>query len=254
MMLEALVHPSASFVTLTYDKEHLPENNSLQPRDLQLFMKRIRFNTGLPLRYFGVGEYGDHTQRPHYHLALFGLGPDSTDCVRKSWGMGHVYLGTLSYDSAAYVAGYVTKKMTAHDDPRLHGRYPEFARMSKRPGIGAHSIPDIAKALQSEAGWTAIEGSGDVPTSLRHGNKSYPLGPYLRRLLREAMNFENNKQPMEASLAQQKELQDLLSSYVEISKDEEANLKTAIVEGSRQKILRMETRSKIYSSKKGIGL
>lgn len=253
-MLEALVHPSASFVTLTYNEENVPEDGSVSPRHLQLFLKRLRFNADRKFRYFGVGEYGDHTWRPHYHLAIFGLHSAESDLVRRSWGLGHVLLGELTYDSAAYVAGYVTKKMTAKDDPRLLGRLPEFARMSNRPGLGALSIGQIAEALQSKAGWDAIEGSGDVPASLRHGARNYPLGHYLRKKLRIAMSFENNGQPREASLIQQKELQDLLRSYVEITGNEEATLEEAIRKGGEQKILRLEKRSEIYASKKGIGL
>jgi len=192
MMLEAIVHEFASFVTLTYNKESVPSDGSLNPRHLQLFLKRLRYELEpRKIRYFGVGEYGDDTFRPHYHLAVFNLDPLAGEVVKKSWPYGFSDCGPLTIQSAAYVAGYVTKKMTGKDDERLKGRYPEFARMSLRPGIGANAISDVADALQNRHGWDSIGITGDVPSVLRHGSRTMPLGRYLRRKLREAMNFED---------------------------------------------------------------
>lgn len=189
ILLEALVSPSASFLTLTY--KDIPDGASLVPRDLQLFFKRLR-KSG-PLRYFAVGEYGDFSGRPHYHAALFGVGVTEDVRVREAWGLGHIMLGDLTFASASYVAGYVTKKMTAWDDVRLNGRHPEFARMSLRPGIGASAMSDVAAALFNQHGWDEITRTGDVPSVLRHGSRMFPLGRYLRRELRKHMNFEDLK-------------------------------------------------------------
>lgn len=64
----------ASFVTLTYDNEHLPSDNSLSVRHWQLFMKRLRKQVEpLKIKYFASGEYGDKFGRPHYHAIIFGL-------------------------------------------------------------------------------------------------------------------------------------------------------------------------------------
>lgn len=86
-MLELQYHESAYFVTLTYNDYFAPvsyypdpETGEAQPvftlrlRDLQLFMKRLRFKfSDQKIRYFACGEYGPTTFRPHYHLILFGL-------------------------------------------------------------------------------------------------------------------------------------------------------------------------------------
>ena len=73
-VLEAKKYKYNYFVTLTYDDAHLPQKNSLQPRDLQLFMKRLRKKfKGVPIRFLACGEYGDISWRPHYHLLLFNL-------------------------------------------------------------------------------------------------------------------------------------------------------------------------------------
>lgn len=197
-MLEALQHSDNSFVTLTYSDEHLPPGGSLNPKDTQDWLKRLRKAWQRPLRYYLVGEYGDLTQRPHYHLAAFGLPVCARGSTRKSksirgccnvcdlisdtWGHGQILSGSLETSSAQYVAGYVTKKMTSKDDPRLQGRHPEFARMSLRPGIGATALHEVASVLME---FGLEDEQGDVPSALRHGGRLLPLGRFMRRRLRE---------------------------------------------------------------------
>lgn len=117
------------------------------------------------------------------------------ETIKHLWGKGRIELGTLTEQSAAYIAGYVTKKMTAHDDPRLEGRYPEFARMSLKPGIGASFMHEVASVLLEHG----LENNPDVPGTLRHGKKVYPLGRYLHQKLRtytgnEKTNFHAQKE------------------------------------------------------------
>lgn len=203
-----------SFLTLTYTDEKLPAISdssqtcsnlpgTLVPKHLQDFLKRLRkLHDPLKLRFYAVGEYGDNTQRPHYHAGLFNFptctrgqtkrlygqfGPaDWRNCchvcrlVGTTWGHGDVMLGGLGPDSAQYLAQYVTKKMTSPDDSRLYGRHPEFARMSLRPGLGASYLHDVASVLLDPD----LPAQGDVPSSLRMGKKLMPLGRYLRRKLR----------------------------------------------------------------------
>ena len=198
IMLEALVSSSASFLTMTYDDEHLPDGGSLELRDVQLYWKSLR-KAGFSFRYFVCGEYGDLSERPHYHAALFGVPPCYCDfrspdarchCVlfRRLWGRGNLYWGEVTPASAHYIAGYVTKKMSK-EDPSLNGRYPEFARMSLRPGIGAVAMSQVAAALRSEAGRKELARTGDVPFVLRHGRGYHPLGRYLRQCLRKELSF-----------------------------------------------------------------
>lgn len=190
-MLEKRLHEFSCFVTLTYDDDHFPEGGSLDPSHTQKWLKRLRRRLGpeRPLRYFLNGEYGDQTWRPHYHAALYGVSELESALVLDTWGQGHVQLGALTVESAQYISGYVVKKMTARDDPRLEGRHPEFARMSLKPGIGAGAISQLAEALNSSVGSKFIASTGDVPSALTHGTRSFPLGRYLRRFLREEMGF-----------------------------------------------------------------
>lgn len=71
--------------------------------------------------------------------------------------------------------------MTGKDDVRLKGRFPEFCRMSLRPGIGFNALDDVASSLLEHNLEGAID---DVPSVLRHGMRQLPLGRYLRRRLR----------------------------------------------------------------------
>lgn len=190
-MLESYKHAKNAFVTLTYNEDNCP--NELKPKDLQDYIKRLRFNLGAfynlpssyPLRYYGCGEYGEETQRPHYHLALFGCGPEDVQQIDKAWGLGHTFVGDLTKDSASYIAGYVTKKMTNPNNPDheylLSGRHPEFARMSLRPGIGATAVPDLVDVLTSGPGCDTLARVGDVPHALMMEKKSIPLGRYIKK-------------------------------------------------------------------------
>lgn len=120
---EAKQWNSCHFVTLTYADEFLPyvkyraENGTTVPipglskRDLQLFLKRLRKNTRKKVKYFAVGEYGEKSYRPHYHLILFGLDQKQIyDDILLSWKKGHVRVDPVNDARIRYVTGYVLKK------------------------------------------------------------------------------------------------------------------------------------------------
>jgi len=122
-----------------------------------------------PFRYFHCGEYGDKTGRPHYHAAIFGLDWQEdrefiqttkqgdklyeSPTLTKLWPHGHHRLGELTFESAAYTARYIMKKVTGKRAYRHYGEYvdqatgeclpyrkPEYTTMSRRPGIGSNWI------------------------------------------------------------------------------------------------------------------
>ena len=71
LLHELDAHESAVFVTLTYDPDHLPEDLSVSKRELQLYIKRVRFaHEPRKIKYFGCGEYGEQYGRPHYHIFM----------------------------------------------------------------------------------------------------------------------------------------------------------------------------------------
>lgn len=193
--MESLVHPANVFATLTYREEMY----ELCPEHLQMFIRRLRKRL-MPrrVRYFGVGEYGEGRGRPHYHVALFGVSVSEYRDIERAWSvrvrkkdvpLGFTHCGELNEQSAAYLAGYVTKKMTSKEDPRLCGKHPEFARMSLRPGIGHGACLNFADGLMTGGGAKAVMAKGDVPSDIRVGKTRYPLGRYLRRELRKGIGW-----------------------------------------------------------------
>lgn len=166
LMHENKMHKFSEFVTLTYRNEELPENGTLVPSHLQLFHKRLHNrlldSRGRGIRYYGAGEYGDENKRPHYHSILFdvwfadrklyGYSNGKPIFVSKMldeiWGLGDCKIAEVNFETCAYVARYVTKKVDGEQRERGHyevynadgvvsERVPEFSHMSRRPGIGS---------------------------------------------------------------------------------------------------------------------
>lgn len=154
--------PNGCFLTLTYDDDHLPNDGSLNMRHWQLFVKRLRKR--YPFRFLACGEYGPKTHRPHYHALLFGLDfshdrwriatadPSKVEfrspLLDETWGKGFTTLSPLTFATASYVAGYVSKKLTENQRDQLSAHQssghmtlddllPEFLVQSRRPGLGA---------------------------------------------------------------------------------------------------------------------
>ncbi|UDN67803.1 replication initiator protein [robinz microvirus RP_131] len=174
---EARLWPFNQYVTLTYDDEFLPPGGTLVMRDVQLFMKRLRkrrkASLSNPIRFFCGAEYGDQNGRPHYHLLLFNLQLDDLLFFRRNkrgeplyqskfleecWQLGHVTVGAVTFDSAVYCAKYALKKVTGDpakefyqvfdEDGVIYDRLPEFALMSRRPGIGSGYYAKYGKEVR----------------------------------------------------------------------------------------------------------
>lgn len=230
ILLEQTQHPISSFVTLTYAEPPPPE---LRPRDAQLFMKRLRKRLDFPIRFFLVGEYGEKEFRPHYHAALFGLDPGFHSYVDQAWGHGFIHVGDLSPQSAAYLAGYCTKKMTSKEDPRLEGRQPEFCRMSL--GIGAPAIPSLAHGYLQKDGSKWLLQDGDVSPTVNIGGKFYPLGRTLRSKLREAVGWS----PTMPAEAREASIQSRVNMTAEQSAEHERRRAGALrIAQTREKLAR----------------
>lgn len=159
---EAQMHELNCFLTLTHNDESLPDDCSLDKRYFQRFIKRLRKRfSGQRIRYFHCGEYGERLHRPHYHACLFGFDfPDKeffkdadsgplfvSQILEEVWGLGFCTIGAVTFESAAYVARYVMKKVFG-DKAAEHYEVvveetgevlilrPEYVTMSLRPGIG----------------------------------------------------------------------------------------------------------------------
>ena len=183
--LESLGSKDTYFITLTYDDEHLPKgslgNSTLIPDDLKKFIKDLRayykYHYNLDnIRYFACGEYGDISMRSHYHLIMFNLpifDLDSnfiyeengqtyitqhvqngyvykySDIIHKIWNKGNILIGDATWQSMAYVARYVTKKLKGKDAEVYEalGIEPEFVRMSRMPGLGEEYFKNHYKEI-----------------------------------------------------------------------------------------------------------
>lgn len=161
LMHEAQMHECSCFLTLTYDEEHLPADQSLNVKHFQDFMKRYRERVRpLKLKFYHCGEYGSDLLRPHYHACIFGHDFPDRELfnVRKGnryyisalladlWRFGHHIIGDVTFESAAYVARYCTKKVNGDEAERHYEKidpesgevfklFPEYSTQSN--GLGA---------------------------------------------------------------------------------------------------------------------
>ncbi len=168
-MYEASLYDDNCFITLTYDDAQLPRDHSLNKAHFQKFMKRLRKRyESKRIRFFHCGEYGDELRRPHYHAILFnhdfydkelwstrgGNKLYISEELAELWPYGFSTIGDVTFESAAYVARYVTKKVTGKgvdeineetglkhyerisaETGQIHTVEPEYCTMSRRPGI-----------------------------------------------------------------------------------------------------------------------
>lgn len=171
-MLEAKQFENNAFITLTYEDNELhykkgcdlttgevKDTPTLYPKDLTKFMKDLRryyeyHYEHKNIRFYACGEYGSTTERPHYHLIVFNLpiydkkylftnaAHDkiyTSEIIREIWGRGHITVGEVTWNSAAYTARYIMKKIKGKESKEIYklmGKEPEFTRMSRREGIG----------------------------------------------------------------------------------------------------------------------
>lgn len=203
---ESTLHKFNCFITLTFDDFFLDKSGSLDKRDFVLFMKRLRkrfcSKKSVPyfpfIRFFHCGEYGERFQRPHHHACLFGFDfPDkvlwrvtsggnlyrsaileelwSDPRTKQSYGFSSI--GDVTFESAAYVARYISKKITGEDaDFHYDGREPEYVTMSR--GGRGKGLGGIGRD------WLEEFGSGIYPRDfiyLRGGIKVKPPKYYDRR-------------------------------------------------------------------------
>jgi hypothetical protein len=136
---------SGFFLTMTYDDLHIKtvsftkkngvtvEVQILDKVDVQKFLKRLRKRLNNKIRYFAVGEYGDTTFRPHYHMLLFNININDLKYVEESWNDGFVRIDPINDARIHYVSKYAMKY-----HKHKHFAVKPFSLMSK--GIGKSYI------------------------------------------------------------------------------------------------------------------
>lgn len=203
-MHEAQMHQDNCFITLTYDDEHLPEDYSVSLDAYQKFLKRLRESVPQTIRFFGCAEYGDENLRPHYHFLIFGYRPTdltlhsrkkniplyTSSSLQQLWKNGFSTVGNLTYQSAAYCARYVFKKIGGDLAPLHYERVhpltgsicqvkPEFATMSRRQGIGSTWLAQYE--ADTYGGFVVVDG------------KRHPIPPFYIKRLEEARQLEQKR-------------------------------------------------------------
>jgi len=221
-MHEAQLHEHSVFATLTYNDDN-NSNPSLNYDHFQRFMKRLRKwqpdkRYGMvdgkrkllnPIRFYMCGEYGDQGGRRHFHVILFGCFfrdrrfyrdlPSghrlyTSDVLANLWPMGFSSIGDVTFESAAYVARYVCKKVTgrnaeAHyervdgDTGEIYSLEPEFSHMSLKPGIGAKWFAAYRREVFGL--------SGDLDRVVMDGQEFKPPR-YYDNLLKSAVDFDSD--------------------------------------------------------------
>lgn len=178
LMHESLYWDSCIFITLTYDDDHLPENNSLVPNDLTKFFKRLRKAIGKrKIKYFACGDYGEKNFRPHYHIILFGMdfcNEEDRNTIKDCWTLcdwnmlGNKPFGNVTPQSIRYVLKYVESKVIGKESVYAYDQnnlLPPYAVMSK--GIGRNWIDDNYEKVKEDLVCYALGRSHPVPRYYR---------------------------------------------------------------------------------------
>lgn len=259
-MNEASEHEYNSFITLTYDDEHLPESGGLRKEDWQKFAKRLRANVG-PFRFLMCGEYGEETQRPHYHALIFGIDFRGDRTLMKQgdhplwdskqlnecWKLGSMNpIGALTFESASYVARYTLKKAHGWRDqiPKYGGIKevidPNIGRnknlRKKRLKVTFNKEPEFSTmSLKPGIGakWFAKYGKEVFPRDeiVSRGKLARPPKYYDKILERENELMHRkvkSRRRAEGSKHQEDNSYDRLAVKEKVSKARQKNLKRAL--------------------------
>lgn len=193
LIIESKYHMYNYFVTLTYSPEFLPLDESVDKQTVRKFLKRLRYYCGYMPRHFGCAEYGDESSRPHYHLCIF-ADKDIFNEIMQSWEFGRIDIEALTPGRCQYCSGYVLKKMTKADDPRLYGRHPEFWFGSRKPGLGYDLLYELLYSISTNPSFLqSVLTHAYVPSSLRIGGKYIRLPRYIRDKLKPIWKYYNEE-------------------------------------------------------------
>lgn len=149
---------NATFLTLTYDDNHLPYNANLFYKDFQDFINKVRVDYhrkyGLPyssIKYFVCGEYGENKNgkygksklgRPHYHAIILGVNFCEYFQMLNYMYLPHVRAIINKLDDADKIEPFVDCHMRkVHKTNALRSRHAE--RLWKK---GVCVIGDVSRS------------------------------------------------------------------------------------------------------------
>lgn len=236
---EMKVCDTCYFVTLTYDEEHVPRDDSgfwiLDKRDVQLFFKRLRKKyPDNNIRYFLCGEYGPHTFRPHYHALIWNLPEDNSPLRIKThklllstWKQGNVYVGeNVKGEAISYCAKYcLTPSYTPENLPK------PFILTSRRPGIGSNYVNELTRKHHSNgASMVSCDGIR-IPLPSYYKSK---VEPYLISMLK----YEQSEEEKLNAIASQRREMRINPEKVLLQMRNEKQAALAYESNTRRKLLK----------------
>ncbi|MBA7641604.1 hypothetical protein ES703_49289 [subsurface metagenome] len=178
---------------MTYNEANHPKDGSVSADEFNAWKHNFRTRIDRPVRYYGVGEYGNKTMRPHYHAILFGVDAvEAEHYLKKTWKLGFIYASEGNAERFAYTAQYCAKKMTTEGHRDLGNLRPEFARMSLKPGIGADMTQHLVDYYYTKGGSAYLAEHGDIAHSFRHDGKIWPFDRYMMNRIRTALNVPHD--------------------------------------------------------------
>lgn len=222
---EAFMHNhynDCAFLTLTFNNEMLNrrENpHSLNKTAFRTWLKRLRkavkANYDKEFRFMACGEYGAKHKRPHYHIIIYGFNfPDSKpfkinkvhgkDVIYKrskflesvwrpahcSDSFGFSVIGDVNFESSAYVARYVTKKLFGSVADRIYKDIePEFLLTSRMPGLGYDFMVKYQNDIFNH-GYIMLPNKHKAPIPRYYVNKLQEVNPELYNRYR-IVSFDN---------------------------------------------------------------
>ena len=205
LLLEQRYYESV-FVTFTYDDASCPVDDNgrlvLVRKDFTDMLKRARKRANTGFRYFGVGEYGSKTGRPHFHLLAFASPGSHWPYYDQFWQavwspdgrpLGFTTLSLAEISRLRYCLGYTAEKLLK-EVPQSDGRPPEFSSKSLRPPLGYRGMQEILGTVSSRLGGHKLALDQDVPTEYRLNAGRYPIGSYWRSWLRKQLGVDRGTQ------------------------------------------------------------
>lgn len=200
---ELKVSKSAHFVTLTYTQENLRYGllgiPSLDKRDCQLFIKRLRKRQKEKIRYYLVGEYGSNSHRPHYHVIFFNLAKKDDELyamLLDTWQLGNVHIGKATPASINYTCKYVIQKQEEYK-----GIQSPFALMSKKPAIGSAYVEKLKHyhRIDTERNYVTKPGGTKVRMPRYYREKLYdPMSRKVQGIKQQIVYDEKEAKEMES--------------------------------------------------------
>lgn len=192
------------FITLTYDDAHLLSENfnidipqlnkdhlrslllklkeklrneqeKILRRQYKLSSKEAHKRSTFPL-YYAIGDYGDHTFRPHYHIILYNVPVDAIELyniIEKLWLYGFIDVRPLLAEYCNYVVKYLTTNTKQYEWAQRNNLILPF-RITSR-----HLMPDNKRirklAKEMDNGFNYIQ----------HGPAKYGIPAYMKKKINQ---------------------------------------------------------------------